>query len=163
MNLIGIYINALGALSRLLGSFEPLFALGVRLWVGLVFVKSGWLKLTSFENTLYLFSEEYRVPLLPPEWAAVAGTGGELLFGALVMTGLAGRLSAIGLSAVNAMAVFSYAHVLFAEGFEAALGQHYLWGLMLMMVIVYGPGSWSMDGLLARWSPRLNGVHPQVI
>jgi putative oxidoreductase len=60
--------------------------------------------------------------------------------------------------AVNAMAVISYAHVLYQDGFEAAIGQHYLWGFMLLMLVLYGPGAWSVDRLLekrigaARWS-----------
>lgn len=139
------------------------FALSVRVWVGLVFIKSGWLKLTSFENTLYLFREEYRVPLLPADVAAVAGTGSELVFGGLVIAGLCGRLSALGLFAVNAMAVMSYAHVLLAEGFEAALAQHYLWGFMLLVLAVYGPGMWSLDGAIARWLPRGSQLRPQVV
>jgi putative oxidoreductase len=46
------------------------------------------------------------------------------------------------------MAVVAYAHVLFDEGFEAALGQHYLWGMMLLVVLVFGPGRWSLDAWL---------------
>jgi putative oxidoreductase len=149
--------------ARLLGLLDPLFALSIRLWVGWVFVKSGWLKLTTFESTIFLFTEEYRVPLLAPKLAAVMATGGELVLGALVMAGLAGRLSAIGLSAVNVMAVVSYAHVLYSEGFEAALGQHYLWGFMLAVLIVHGPGSWSLDGLLARFAPRAERATVAVI
>ena len=134
---------------------EPLFTLSVRAWVGWVFIKSGWLKFSSYENTLYLFQEEYHVPLIPPEVAAVVGTAGELGFGALVLAGLAGRLGPLGLSAVNLMAVVSYSHVLFADGFEAALGQHVLWGFMLLVLVVHGPGRWSLDGLFARWRPAL--------
>jgi putative oxidoreductase len=43
------------------------------------------------------------------------------------------------------MAVVSYAHVLLTPGFEAALGQHYLWGTLLAMLAVYGPGRLSLD------------------
>jgi putative oxidoreductase len=82
----------------------------------------------------------------------VAGTAGELVFPVLLIVGLAGRLSAIGLFAVNALAVVSYAHVLLQEGFEAAVAQHYLWGFMLLVIIFYGPGALSVDGLLARRS-----------
>jgi putative oxidoreductase len=39
--------------------------------------------------------------------------------------------------------------VLLGEGFEAALGQHYLWGSLLLVVAVFGPGRWSLDALLA--------------
>lgn len=137
-------------LARLLAPFADLVALAARVYVGWQFMKSGWLKLQDWGTTLYLFENEYRVPLLPPQAAAVAGTAGELLFPVLLMLGLAGRLGALGLSAVNALAVISYAHVLLQEGFEAAIGQHVLWGWLLVMVVVYGPGRLSVDHGLAR-------------
>ena len=111
---------------------------------------SGYLKVATWENTLFLFENEYRVPLLPSHVAALVGTTGELVFPVLLILGIAGRLSAIGLFAVNAMAVVSYAHVLLSEGFEAALAQHVLWGFMLIVIATYGPGKVSLDYLLAR-------------
>ncbi len=80
--------------------------------------------------------------------AAVAGTAGELVFPALLIMGLLTRFAALGLLAVNVLAVVSYAHVLLGEGFEAALGQHYLWGTLLLVVLVFGPGRWSLDAWL---------------
>src|SRR5688572_27204881 len=106
------------------GRFASLFLLATRVWVSWEFLKSGWIKITSWQNTVFLFHNEYQVPVLPPTLAAVAGTAGELVFPALFIAGVAGRLSAAGLFAVNAMAVVSYAHVLLTEGFEAAVGQH---------------------------------------
>jgi putative oxidoreductase len=93
--------------------------------------------------------------VLPPELAALVGTAGELVFPVLLILGLGARLGALGLSAVNVMAVVSYAHVLLGPGFEAALGQHVLWGFMLAMIAVYGPGAWSLDRLVA---PRLGAT-----
>jgi len=136
--------------ARLFGSFESLLLLGVRWWVGWDFVTSGWLKITNWQNTLFLFDNEYHVPLLPSHVAAVVGTAGELAFPLLLFAGLASRLGALGLSAVNIMAVVSYADVLLSEGFEGALGQHYLWGFGLIVVIVFGPGKVSLDRLLVR-------------
>lgn len=133
-----------------LETLRPVFSLLVRVYVSWVFLKSGWLKLNDWESTLALFSSEYRVPLLPPALAAVVGTAGELVFPVLVILGLAGRLSALGLFAVNALAVISYKHVLYAEGFEAAIGQHYLWGFMMLVIVFHGPGALSLDRLLAR-------------
>jgi putative oxidoreductase len=135
-----------------LNALQSPFALLVRVYVSWVFLKSGWLKLSDWGQTVALFESEYRVPLLPPNAAAVAGTAGELVFPALLIVGVAGRLSAIGLFIVNALAVISYAHVLFQQGFEAAVAQHYLWGFMLLVIIFYGPGALSVDGLLARRS-----------
>ena len=137
------------------------FALGLRAYVADVFLKSGWLKLASFDNTLYLFREEYHVPLLPPDVAAVAGTAGELGLGALVLLGLGGRLSAFGLFCVNLMAVVSYKHVLFAEGFEAALGDHWLWGTILAVLVVHGPGRWSADMLIGSLAGRFGARSAQ--
>src|SRR4030095_255814 len=65
---------------RILGSLDSLFLLGIRLWVGWDFFKSGLLKIGSWQNTLFLFQQEYHTPLLPPVIAAVAGTTGELAF-----------------------------------------------------------------------------------
>src|SRR5262249_13075695 len=137
---------------QLLNALQSPFALIVRVYVSWVFLKSGWLKLSDWGQTVALFESEYKVPLLPPHAAAIAGTAGELVFSILVIAGLFGRLSAIGLFAVNALAVISYAHVLYQEGFEAAIGQHYLWGFMLLVIIFYGPGALSVDGFLARRS-----------
>jgi len=128
---------------------ESPLLLAMRCFVAWQFLKSGWLKISNWETTLYLFQDEYHVPLLSPALAAVAGTAGELVFPSLLVVGLLGRYAAVGLSAVNVLAVISYAHVLLGEGFEAALGQHYLWGSLLLVVAVFGPGRWSLDALLA--------------
>ena len=96
--------------------------------------------------------------MLPPNLATILGTVGELLFPALLFVGLAGRLSAIGLQAVNIMAVVAYAHVIFAAGFEASVADHYLWGLMLLAITIYGPGRLSLDFMLGRLQGRPGDV-----
>ncbi|MCL4780421.1 MAG: DoxX family protein [Gammaproteobacteria bacterium] len=145
MNPVMIMTAANIQAARLLNPLQPLLLLGLRLWVSWQFFKSGWLKLGDWDNTLFLFQEEYRVPLLPPELAAVAGTFGELFFPLLLILGVIGRYAALGLSAVNVLAVVSYSHILLASGFEAALAQHYLWGLMLLVIVIFGPGSLSVQ------------------
>lgn len=126
---------------------QSLFLLVLRLHVSWQFLKSGWLKWQDWESTRYLFEEEYRVPLLSPAGAAVLGTAGEIVFPVLLIVGFQGRFAALGLSAVNVMAIVAYAHVLLADGFEAALGQHVLWGSMLLTLLLFGPGRLSADGL----------------
>jgi putative oxidoreductase len=149
-----------GMPTRVFGRLESVFLLGVRLWVGWDFFKSGLIKIGSWPTTLFLFREEYHTPLLPPGVAAVVGTAGELAFPVLLFVGLAGRLSALGLFVVNVMAVVSYAHVLLTEGFEAALAQHYLWGFALLVLIVFGPGKLSLDYLGARHSSQPGMARP---
>jgi putative oxidoreductase len=127
--------------------------LAIRLYVPWQFFKSGLVKLENWDSTLYLFREEYHVPLLPPVLAAATGAAGEIVFPVLLAAGFLTRYAALGLSAVNVMAVVSYAHVLLSEGFEAALGQHYLWGSLLLVLAVFGPGRWSLDEYLRLRGP----------
>jgi len=128
---------------------SPLLA-AIRLWVSWQFLKAGWLKLTSWDSTVELFRSEYQVPVLPPSLAALAGTFGELFFPLLLVLGLFARVGALGLFAVNLLATVSYWHVLGQEGFEAAVAQHVLWGLMLLMVAVFGAGDYSLDRMLEK-------------
>ena len=152
------------ALGRLLDKLQPLALLAARIYVTRVFWKSGWIKFTSWDSTLDLFRDEYHVPLLPPDVAAVAGTFGELFFPALLILGLFGRLGALGTFAVNAMAVISYSDVLLAEGYEAALAQHVLWGTLLLGLTVFGPGKISIDAWLERRSAaRERPIAPPIL
>jgi putative oxidoreductase len=152
MNALLKLIDLQAAVGQALARLQPLLLLVTRIYVGWQFTKSGWLKFTSWETTLGLFRDEYHVPLLPPAAAAVAGTFGELCFPVLLYLGLFGRVGAIGTFFVNAMAVISYRQVLLAEGFEAALGDHILWGFMLLVLIISGPGSIAIDTWLERWA-----------
>src|SRR5215469_4814845 len=140
--------GAHAALGRFLDQLRSLVLLATRFYVGWQFWKSGWLKVSSWDTTLGLFRTEYHVPLLPPPVAAVTGAGGELFFPALLFVGLFSRVGALGAFFVNAMAVISYRQVLLAEGYEAALGQHVLWGFMLLVLAVFGPGKIALDSAL---------------
>ena len=92
------------------------------------------------------------MPLLPPHLAAVTGAFGELFFPSLLVLGLFTRVGALGLFAVNAMALISYWHVLGQDGYEAARGQHYLWGYMALVLPTCGGGFFSLDRSAARAS-----------
>jgi putative oxidoreductase len=124
---------------------QSLGLLLARLYVAQVFWLSGLTKLRDWSTTLALFEDEYHVPLLPPELAAYLGTGGELGLSVLLALGLAGRFAAAGLSVVNAVAVLSLAEIA-----PAALGGHQLWGVLLIAVLLWGPGRWSLDALISR-------------
>ncbi|MEY8878155.1 MAG: DoxX family protein [Leptothrix sp. (in: b-proteobacteria)] len=120
--------------------------------VAKAFFLSGLTKLRDWDTTVALFTDEYQVPLLPPELAAVLGAGGELLFPVLLWLGLGGRYAALGLSAVNGVAVISV-----AEMAPAAFGQHLWWGTLLLGVALWGAGRWSVDAVIAR---AMRAAHP---
>ncbi len=128
---------------------SPLADLALRLWVANVFWKSGLTKIQSFETTVFLFTHEYHVPLLSPQVAATLGTFTELVFPVLLALGLAGRFSAAVLFIFNIVAVISYPDLN-----EFGLEQHQIWGLMLLVLVLHGPGKLSIDHWIARrWGP----------
>jgi putative oxidoreductase len=132
-------------LVRGLDHLSPVVDLALRLFVAAVFFKSGLTKLASWDSTLALFENEYAVPLLPPELAALLGTGVELFFPVLLVLGLGTRLSAAVLFVFNIVAVISYPD-LGAVG----LKDHQTWGLLLLVTLTHGPGALSLDRLLGR-------------
>jgi putative oxidoreductase len=145
--LFALSLRAIAVLERA----QPLAQLVARLYVAQVFFASGLTKLRDWDTTLALFADEYRVPWLSPPVAAVLGTSGELLLPVLLALGLAGRFAAAGLFVVNAVAVVSLAEIA-----PAALQQHLLWGSLLLGLLLWGPGRWSLDRFLA---PRLRSSH----
>lgn len=133
-----------------LDGLQPLAAIMARAYIAQVFFLSGLTKIRDWDITLLLFTDDYQVPLLPPEVAAVMGTGGELVLPVLLLLGLGGRIAALGLSVVNTVAVISYPDLA-----PAAMQQHITWGVLLAALAVFGPGRWSVDRWIAR---RLQGT-----
>jgi putative oxidoreductase len=137
------------ALTSLVDHLQPLALLALRLYVSSVFFRAGVLKVSDWGATLALFHDEYKVPLLPPDLAACVGAFGELAFPVLITLGLAGRFGAAGLFVVNAMAVISYPQL---WGFDcpAAIHMHFVWGGILALLALFGPGKLSLDALILR-------------
>lgn len=128
--------------SNMINYLQPLALLAARLYVAWVFFAAGLTKLRDWDTTLFLFEEEYSVPLIPFELAAYMGTAGELILPILLVLGLASRFSAIGLSIVNIIAVISLAEIA-----PAALYAHVIWGLLLIQVVLFSGGKLSLDHL----------------
>lgn len=133
----------------------PLIDLVARIYIARVFFLSGLTKIDDWSITVSLFTDEYRVPFVPPAVAAFMGAAGELVLPVFLVLGLAGRLGALGLFAVNLMAVVSYYHVLGAPEQQAALTNHFLWGMVLALLAAHGPGKLSVDALIAKRWPDL--------
>ena len=133
-----LYQRIAGWLDRL----QPLAGLAMRLYVAKVFFVSGLLKVQRWDSTLALFENEFHVPLLSPQTAAIVGTAAELSLPVLLALGIGTRASAVALFVFNIVAVISY-----PELSDAGLKDHLLWGALLLVVALYGPGRVSVD----RW------------
>lgn len=149
MSIMGLLCKTNRAINRNLDKLHSLGILIVRLYIAEVFLRAGWTKIQSWDSTLFLFKHEYNVPFLSPETAAYLGTGAEIVAPILLAIGLLDRLPAIALFLFNIVAVVSYAYLHTANG-SAALQHHIYWGLLLMMLMLHGPGKWTLDTLLWR-------------
>lgn len=113
-----------------------------RFGMGLVFWRSAQSKLASWDTTLLLFREEYKVPVLPPELAAYLATAVELTAPVLLALGLATRLGAaamLGMTLVIQLFVYPQSYP-----------DHLLWAGPLVYLVVRGPGVISLDHLIRR-------------
>lgn len=123
---------------------DALLLLIARLGIAATFFLSGrskvegWFTLT--EGTFELFRTEYALPLLPPELAAYMAAGAEHLFPALLVLGLATRLSAAALLGM-AMVIQTFVY-------PDAWPTHLVWAGLLLPLIGRGGGDWSLDRML---------------
>ena len=98
------------------------------------------------ENAIELFRSEYALPLLAPEFAARMAAVAEHVFPVLLLVGLASRLSALALLVMTlVIQVFVY---------PDAFPTHGLWAVALLYLMARGPGTISLDALLARIGTR---------
>ena len=98
----------------------------------------GWPRLS--EGALELFRTEYRLPLLPPEFAAPMAAFAEHLFPLLLLFGVATRFSALGLLGMTTVIqIFVY---------PDAWPTHLSWAGLLLLLVARGGGRWSLDRVL---------------
>ncbi|MGO4758818.1 DoxX family protein [Streptomyces sp. 2MCAF27] len=125
----------------------PLLQLAIRLWIARVFFLSGLTKIADWNATLFLFQEEYKVPLLPVPVAALLGTTFELGMPVLLVAGLLTRCAALPLLGMSLVIQF----VLGASTPYYDNTEHFYWMFLLLMIVIRGPGPISLDHLLSRW------------
>lgn len=145
---------------RWAGSFpHSVLAFVARFSIAAVFWKSGQTKVQGFaldivngeyiwgwphlsDSVVALFRDEYHLPLLPPELAAMLAATAEHVFPALILMGLATRLSAVALLGMTlTIQLFVY---------PDAYPTHGTWAAVLLYLMVHGPGQLSLDHWMAR-------------
>ena len=117
-------------------------AIPLRLAVATVFWNSAMTKLANWQTAVELFIDEYKVPLLPPEFAATMAVTIELTAPVLLVLGLATRTTALALLGMTTVIeVFVY---------PQAWPTHIQWAAMLLVLICRGAGTVSLDQLIRR-------------
>lgn len=139
-----------GLLRWLDGVPYMLLAIPLRLAVAIVFWNSGTTKLANWDTAVALFTDEYKVPLLPPEVAAYMAATIELTTPVLLVLGLLTRpAAAVLLVMTTVIEVFVY---------PQAWPTHIQWAAMLLILLCRGPGKLSIDHLLwPRFRAKLGG------
>ncbi len=124
---------------------EPVYALILRTYIFNEFFWSGWLKVKDIYNgqwdrVVFIFAEEYKVPILSPSVAAALGTFNEIVFPILLLLGLFGRVAGLVLFATSLLIELTYLHNV----------DHMLWMTMTLYIVFRGCGWLSVDYLIHR-------------
>jgi putative oxidoreductase len=125
--------------------------LALRVGVGAVFFRSGLLKIDSWQFTVQLFRDEYKLPLLDPALAAQLAVIVELGVPPLLFVGIATRLATLpllGMIAVIQLLVY-----------PNAWSDHLMWASALLLVLTRGPGVFSLDHLIAKGYATRDRAH----
>ncbi|MBE0587669.1 MAG: hypothetical protein CVU36_06240 [Betaproteobacteria bacterium HGW-Betaproteobacteria-9] len=153
----------LQSLLRTMGHLpNTLLAFIARFSIAAVFWKSGQTKIEGLaidivsgeftlgiprlsDNAVFLFKEEYKLPLLPPELGATLAALGEHILPLFLLIGLATRLSALGLLGMTlVIQLFVY---------PDAYATHGTWAAVLLYLMAHGPGQLSIDAWIAKRHP----------
>ena len=130
-----------------------LLAMPLRAAAATVFWNSAQAKLANWDTTIELFTDDYKVPLLPPEIAANMALGIELTMPVLLVLGLLTRAAALVLLGMTAVIeIFVY---------PQAWPTHIQWASILLVLLCRGPGKLSLDHVLWRRLRRRVGAETQ--
>jgi putative oxidoreductase len=111
-----------------------------RLAIASVFLKAGLNKLASWELTVQLFADEYKVPVLSPEVAATLASTVEIGCSTLLILGLGTRLATLPLLGMIL--------VIQTTVYPNAYAEHLTWASILLFLLTRGGGPWSLDRVL---------------
>lgn len=131
-------LTRIAAIGARLGRFPlAIHQLLFRFAIAGVFLRAGLDKVRSWESTVALFRDEYKVPVLPPEVAAAMASTFEIGCSVLLVIGLASRLATLPmLGMLMTIQLFVY---------PSAWPEHLVWGSILLFLLTRGPGAISID------------------
>jgi putative oxidoreductase len=137
-----LYNRSVNSVDKLLSN--DVLALVARAAIAGVFWLSGRTKVDGIlsvnETALALFQDEYKLPIIPSEWAAYMAAYSEHLFPMLLVLGLFTRFSALALLGMTAVIqIFVY---------TGAWATHLTWAAIALYLLARGGGNVSLDRVL---------------
>jgi putative oxidoreductase len=146
------------AVAALLNRLQPLLLLAIRLYWGWQFFQTGRGKLMNIDRTADFFAS-LGIPM--PQLNAWMAGATECFGGLLLLTGVASRITSIPLI-VTMVVAYATAHResvmhLFSNPDEFVTQAPFLFLFAAVIVLIFGPGPLSVDGLLAR--TKMCGQH----
>ena len=152
MNRLIALATSLLALAKRLDSVALLV---VRLTVGVLFVSTGWGKVHNLASVVEYFGQLH-IPA--PAFNATLASWTELLGGSLLVLGLASRLAALPLMVTMTVALLT-ALLDKIHSLPDLFGQvEWTYLVLLLVVVVFGPGAASLDALVQSRLPRGGGL-----
>jgi putative oxidoreductase len=146
-----------GAIVKTLGLLErfplALLQLAFRFAIASVFWHSGQAKIASWQTTILLFQNEYRVPVLSPDVAAAVTASFELGCSVLIALGLLTRLATLPLLGM----VFVIQTFVYPENWV----EHLTWAAILVFLLTRGSGPFSLDRYIHSCFVKRGARHAQ--
>ncbi|MFI5337540.1 MAG: DoxX family protein [Opitutales bacterium] len=145
-------------LRALLGKYDALASwlqspllFALRLWWGWSFVRTGWGKLMHLDRTAGYFASLH-LPM--PKLNAIMAGSTECFGGALLLVGLGSRLVSVPLAFMMLVAYLTAErealNAIFSDTDKFVSAEPFPFLLVVLLVLAFGPGAWSLDRLLQR-------------
>jgi putative oxidoreductase len=135
----------------LLNMLIPVGDFIARVWVAQIFLQDGWYKLQSWHSTTNLFNNHY---ILSPEFTAGLVLAAEIILPILLIIGFGGRIIIFLFFIFNLFTIYSFNFIWTPEG-VTNLNQQMAWTILLMLLMLHGPGLFSID----HWLHKRHGHH----
>lgn len=146
MKLPALFATAEGLIARFGSYLQSPLLFVLRLYWGWSFMQTGWGKLTHLDRTAGYFAS---LDIPWPKLNAVLAGGTECVGGLLLLLGLASRLATVPL-VFTMIVAFATAHredvgALFSEPDRFTAAEPFLFLLVAVLVLAFGPGKFSLD------------------
>jgi putative oxidoreductase len=122
---------------RLLDLLTPIGDLIARIWIAQIFFLDAWVKMHSWRDTVQLFAQNYHVGAATVTLIVVL----EIFLSICLLLGFGGRILIFLFFIFNGILILAYNAIWTPQGYE----QQFVWQIVLMLLMLHGPGKLSLD------------------